>query len=276
MRQSRRRGFSTIPGQLSETVSAASWTAGSRFISCPHLLWNRRPPSYHPEVARITTGKVSRGCWMVGTMLPDADESHFPPTLRSSSSPSLDLPSRWSLGTTTDRCHRWHDDDFLPLSPSLSCPHLHLSPLIHLSPRLSHRNFSLHLPPFVSPCTYQHITEFFIARQKGWPDSLSVGVRSTRWNRQRRFRVAGRLIVSLLWPASLAPRGALHRCDLWKKLYIRHAVIGAWLDLSAAFDHLNEVIVALHCGSARRLLEYRFFFLLTAKRYPWTIELLVT
>lgn len=61
MRQSRRRGFSTIPGQLSETVSAASWTAGSRFISCPHLLWNRRPPSHHPGVARITTGKVSRG-----------------------------------------------------------------------------------------------------------------------------------------------------------------------------------------------------------------------
>lgn len=147
--------------------------SGSRFISCPHLLWNGATPYHRPRAARITTGKVSRGWRMVGTMLPDADESHFPPTL-GDRRPSPPPPLLCSLIShrRRSRCHRCLTIIlFLSFPAQPDSHHPHSS---HSAPpsRLSHRHLSLYLSPsclLVPISTLRNSLSFCGAERKGWP-----------------------------------------------------------------------------------------------------------
>lgn len=154
-------------------------------------------------------------------MLPDADESHFPPTLRSS---SVDLP-RWSL--IVDRGAI--DDRFLCLSRPLSFPLSHLFPFHHH--RLSHRRLSLYLLPsylLVPTSTLRDSLSFYGVGSKGWPWFIGQILRSVEWGKAF---PCSRMPHSLFVDQHL-PLWTLHLGDLWKKLYIRHLIAGAWLLLS--------------------------------------------
>lgn len=177
-------------------------------------------------------------------MLPDADESHFPPTFSLSlsprSSPSLISPP--AIGAS-------------PLFPSLRLfhliPHPHSSlsarfipPLRPVSP-LSQPPLPLSLSlfaPFVSPCTYQRITGFFIVLQCQ-AAGLTVVYRPAfdrpgRGNGERRFRVTWTRRWSLCYDRHLSLHFIVEIYE--RTLYIRHATArGAWLLLSAAFERLN-------------------------------------
>jgi len=190
---------------------------------------------------------------MMGTMLPDADESHFPPTFGSS---SPDHPRATSLEPPPDRCHRCSTTATLSLSFSLF-PISSPPPSSH--PRLSLNSAScrclvprLFCPLRNSvflPAHYQRILYCLAVLGYEKIDRWFIG-RSVGRNEERHFRVIDDVFVTKL-PSRESTRETCAR-------FVAPSL--------AALDHLNEVIVACLYGATRRFVSFSSLFFLFSYR----------
>jgi len=175
----------------------------SRFISCPHLLWNRRPHTIVRGVAQASRpGKfpAASGWWEQCYRMQMSLISHLLSEIVVRPLP-LPFPLRWSL-TIADRYHRCLTMISLSLfsGPTpLTLIHLTLCTIV-----------ACLTDTFLSICPLRVFlylpAHYGILYRSAVPDErvdrgLSVDPQSTWWNRKRRSRVTERSIVSLLWPA---------------------------------------------------------------------------
>lgn len=127
--------------------------SGSRFISCPHLLWNRRSLSIIRESRASRLGKFPASSG--GNNVTGCRWVSFPTY-------SQVVVSRPDLSSSIGihQCSTTISSVSLSLFLDLSLFHPHLS---HFAPSSSISSLTFPLfAPFVSSCTYQHITGFFI------------------------------------------------------------------------------------------------------------------